>query len=302
MIVTLHNGNHVRVAFLIPSRGRAASLGRSLRRKMAWLADDIDLHIGVELPEGDEYRQATKGLGTNLVHYPPMGGSIGKAREFLRAYAVDSKASYDYFISTDDNAKFTKESAVALVRCCAEFPTQPAIAVGYHKALQYFDREKTLHDRRTINGVRSFENIGTIYTCIPRAVYEQYTYPADCPAVEDRHFVLWCLSRGITTWRVCEDALFEKRRYEAGGSGSVEERQVKCGLGMARLCLDFPQFMGIGGVYRAPWKQLLKLARGQNFSKRPLLGSARKEHVVLAEMTARKRRVPVVRRTPQTKG
>jgi hypothetical protein len=195
------------------------------------------------------------------------------------------RTGFDYYIATDDNARYKDGVLERLVRCAAEFPDQPTVSVGYHGFMKFTDRKKTLPDVRVVNDIKSYRHVGTILMCIPHKIYAEYAYPHDAYALEDRHFVMWCLTKGYVSWRICMDAEFSKIRFAPGGSGSVEARQLKCGKGMARCATDFPQMMGFSGVYRAPWKELLEFAtKGTNYTKRPAMGSIQKSDAVKREV------------------
>lgn len=278
-----HRRDGVRVAVLIPSRGRPDILKRTIQ-KQPWL-NSPDTFVGIEAPEMELYdKECFRRLGFKgtPVFYDNPDRSIGLARERLRAAAV--AVGYDYYVATDDNARFTEEAFAALIRAAAEFPVQPCMVAGFHSFMKFTKFNRTLPDRKTINGLESFECVAAILTAVPHEVYSQYRYPDDAYALEDRHFVMWCLERGWTQWRVCIQAKYNKPRYQRGGSGSIEERQLRTGLSIARLATDFPKMMGISGAIRTPWQQLLQFARGKNFKTRPALGSIRRETDLLDEM------------------
>ena len=133
---------------------------------------------------------------------------------------------------------------------------------GLHSFTKYTNRTKKLRDIRTIHGLTSYEMVGMIVTAIPHHLYVQFAYPEDCWALEDRYFVYWCLTQGITNFRICMDAEFNKTRHQEGGSGSLDRRRLMFGKGIARLSTDFPFMAGLTGTFSSPWKELMDYARG----------------------------------------
>ena len=281
----------VRIAILIPSKGRAETLRKRLQRN-PWL-DDASVYIGVEGRERREY-EALENEFPNIswMDYDNPTGSIGVAREYLRAEAM-THGKFDYVVPTDDNAEFSLNSLAALVRCAHEFPTESksgTVSHGYHAIQKFFQQGKEgkrLHES-VVHTIRSYEGVSHIYWCIPAKLYKKYQYPADCFTYDDRHLSFWLLSLPAPpTMRVCVDAEFSKTRHKVGGSGSLEERLVKCGKSLIPLARDFPLFMGSDGVNVVRWKFIMKLSQGFMYEKRPPRGSRQSAEAALAAMVPR---------------
>lgn len=281
----------VRYCVLIPSRGRAELLGRGLS-KMPWL-DDPDTIIGYEAKEHEMYQPIFRQYpNCRTIRYANPMGSVAVAREHLRAYAV--KEGYDWYVVTDDNAIHKSQMAVHnLVRCAAEWVGQPVIVAGMHNTAMHFDRGKVL-SQTMVNGLSSYPSVAMIFQTYPHAVYAAYQYPEDAYGLDDRHFFLWCIARGIKEFRVCMDAPFTKTRYQKGGQGSIEERMEKTGQAIARLALDFPRLVGATGTLRIPWQFLLSMQDGSVTADRLVGGSMRKENALLKpKATVRRRTVKI---------
>jgi hypothetical protein len=322
---TIHTAHGpCRFAVLIPSRGRAPILAKSLK-KMPWL-DDVDTFILVEKKEWDAYAEIRDAFPT--ISYtgqgPWWGGSarergaspigvfgfdnpsnsVAVARERLRQH-VTSQCAYDAYVVTDDNAVHASEAALHnLVRARAEWAVQPCIMAGMHNTAPHFDRGK-IPRAVTVHGLRSYPSVAMIFQCYPHDLYAQYRYPSDAFGLDDRHFFLWAIQHGVTQFRVCMDAPFTKSRYQDGGQGDIATRLANNGRAIARLAMDFPRHVGATGTLRLPWQLILDMEKGK-MPDRLVAGAMRKEADLLTGTTpasaAPSVRVRRVRRaTPLTK-
>lgn len=267
-------GRHIQllhVATLIPTRGRWDLFRKTLAR-MPFL-DNPDTFVGVEHDEftQDKYRWLTQTKMT-LVLYNNKEGSVGIAREKLREAAT--RAKYDYYIATDDNAKFTEDAAHALVQSCATWAHDTGkmtLMCGMHSTAPHFDRNLILK-KATVGGWTTYPGIGFIFHCMPHAWYAKYRYPGGCFALEDRHMMLTAIHAGHTEFRVCMDAPYSKSRYQPGGQGDIVKRQWNCGRSVEQLAHDFPQYVGARGTFALPWQFILKLRAGATVDR--LMGGA----------------------------
>lgn len=270
---------------LIPTKGRDVAVARMFK-KMPWLADPGTV-IGVDAADWAAY-------GGSRVAHPQCtwvkvvnpAGSVAVAREQLRAWATVQRPT-DYYVVTDDNAVHGSHQALEhLVRCLHEYQGsvgRPAIVAGMHNTALHFDRGKIKY-AKTLWGLRSYPAVAMIFQVYPHVLYAEYRYPADAYGLDDRHFFLWCIARGVTDFRVCMDAPFTKSRYQDGGQGTIRERMVKTGHAIARLAVDFPGLVGATGTLRIPWQFLLEM--GQDGDADRLVGGAmRKETSIIKKKT-----------------
>lgn len=283
---------NVTFTVLIPTRGRPEALARSLK-KMPWL-NDMDTIIGLHGEDRAIYadvQAANRFTRWVTVHNPT--GSVAVARELLRTYAMGN-ARADYYVVTDDNAVHASEAALHnLVRCAHEYrmarPTvtvgwgevahAPVIMAGMHNTAMHFDRGKLKHTK-TLYGLRSYPSVAMIFQVYPHDVYSRYAYPANAYGLDDRHFFLWCISIGITDFRVCMDAPFTKSRYQEGGQGDIRSRMLKTGQAIEQLAHDFPILVGATGTLRIPWQFLLAMGT-TGTADRLVGGSMRKEEQIV---------------------
>jgi hypothetical protein len=245
--------------------------------------------LGIENREIESYRPVLAGSKLTVLGYDNPEGSIGVCREELRRFAT-AKRRYRWCVVTDDNAVFTEASLEALVRCAKEWPEQPCVAQGFHAIQKFFQqgKEGKRPQETTRNGLTSFEGVSHIFQCYPANLYRRYHYPASCLTYDDRHFTFWALThRPAAVFRICVQAEFNKARHRSGGSGTIDERLVKCGKSLIPLAQDFPLFMGSDGVNHVKWRFVMKLAKGFMYGDRPPGGSRRKDDAVLASMVKR---------------
>lgn len=283
MKVDTHVGTR-RVAVLIPTRHRERMVQRQLKR-MPFL-NHPDVYYGVDESEYHAYASALGGTNVQLVVYQNTTNSVGFCRDELRKVAMDVRPGYQTFVVTDDNAFFDEVSFTNLVRAQAEWPTQPCIMAGMHQMMGFFvkDKKEKLHEYRVVHGLRSWQQVNQIFLAIPRDIYKRYAYPAESLAAEDRHLTMWAFSHGIYDIRQCMDAVFTKSRQQEGGTGTMEERMRATGLGLAKLALDFPVYVGCSGVTPIKWSYVRKIAQGYRFKERLPGGGLKREADVLQNM------------------
>lgn len=266
-MLAVHEGqSDTPFAVLIPSRGRAAVLAKTLKRQP--FLDAPGVYFGVEAKEFPDYACLHRLRHAVVVQYGNPTGSVAVARENLRlALMKDSQHGasqfYTHVVVTDDNAAYTSDALTALVaatRAYARMCGRPVVMAGMHPTAPHFDRHRIAKTKLSVDRFTSYEHVAMIFQCYPMDLYKTYTYPSDAYGLDDRHFFLWAIAHGVRDFRVCMDAPFKKSRYEAGGQGSIEERATKCGLAIARLATDFPQYVGASGTLRIPWQFVLELA------------------------------------------
>lgn len=261
----------LKIAVLIPSRGRSEVLKKNLAR-MPWLIDQ-DTFIGIEHEEftADGYRWL-QGLNVRIVLYSNKEGSVGVAREKLRLAAT--REQYDYYVATDDNARFNEYAINALVQSTEAWRVKTGkltLACGMHSTAPHFDKNLILQ-KQTVGGWTTYPGVGFIFHWMPHAWYARYTYPGGCFALEDRHMMLSAIDAGHTEFRVCMDAPYSKSRYQEGGQGNIQKRQWNCGKSIEQLAHDFPMYVGARGTFPLPWKFILQLRAGVKVDR--LLGGA----------------------------
>jgi hypothetical protein len=267
----------VSVAVLIPSRGRAALLAKTLAR-MPFL-NDRHTFIGIEYREEAEYRPVLRGLKVTIVRYGNPEGSVGIAREALRHTATD--IGYDWYVATDDNAKFTDHGLNALVQSAEARQRRSkklTFMAGMHSTAAHFDRN-LIKRKETVGGWDTYPGIGFIFHAIPHAWYANYSYPGGCFALEDRHMMLAAIDAGHREFRVCMGAPFSKSRYQPGGQGDINTRQWNCGRSIEQLAHDFPSMVGARGTLPLPWQFIIRLRDGATVDR--LVGGAMRKGEVI---------------------
>jgi hypothetical protein len=285
-------------AVLIPSRGRADVLAKTLKR-MPFL-NSPDTFLGIEYGEWSDYEDVFADYADKpyIVQYHNPEGSVAVARENLREAVVRHGTSYRYVVVTDDNARYSREALYNLVATAAALPHRSEFAdgrwnvvAGMHGTAAHFDRGR-LHTATTHLGFRSYQQFGMIFQCYPMSLYQHYSYPPDAYGLDDRHLILWLLDRGLPAdaFRVAMDAPFTKARYMTGGQGNTHERAIKCGKGIARLAADFPLLVGAKGTFPIAWQTAVALRDGKAVDR--LAGGAMRKESALVEkkLTIRKRK------------
>lgn len=272
-------------AVLIPSRGRAQILAKTLARIP--ILNDGDTYLGIERCELSLYRELVltrTGNRCKYVIYDNPEGSVGLAREHLRQYALNGE--YDWYVITDDNARFNEHAVNALVQSAEAWSIKaqaPVFMAGMHSTAAHFDRNLIKH-AETVDGWRTYPGIGFIFHAVPHVWYSRYKYPEDCFALEDRHMMLTAIDRGMTEFRVCMDAPFSKSRYQPGGQGDLDKRRWNCGRAIERLAHDYPSMVGVRGTFPMPWQFIMSLRQGAR-PDRLLGGAMRKSEVLTAKKT-----------------
>lgn len=257
-----------------------------LFKKMPWLLN-ADTVLGIENVEINAYDRALgpdRELVTRL-NYDNPTGSVAVAREHLRRWAV-LDSDYDYYVVTDDNAVHRSQESLhnlVLATHLAQKEFGPSLVAGMHNTAMHFDRGKigrvyTLKP----SGLRVYPSVAMIFQCYPHSLYKDYRYPPDAYGLDDRHFFLWCLSKGVIQFHVCMDAPYTKSRYQEGGQGSLDSRAQKTGMAIARLATDFPKFVGAIGTLRIPWQFLIEsISTGGQFRGTRLVGGAMRKESTL---------------------
>lgn len=262
---------------LIPSRGRASILAKTLKKMPFLNAEGV--YFGIEHRELEEYQHVLLAAPkAKCVVYNNPTGSVAVAREHLRKTAVGAH-KWQYAVVTDDNATYTIDALQGLVAATAAYKAiigRTCIMAGMHNTAPHFDRN-LITKKIKVGGYTSYPNVAMIFQCYPMYVYVAYHYPEDAYGLDDRHFFLWAIDSGISDFRVCMDAPYNKSRYQPGGQGSIDERMEKCGKAIARLATDFPRYVGANGTLRIPWQFILKMETGGQTADRLVGGSMRKE-------------------------
>lgn len=253
----------IKFAVLIPSRGRWDVLAKTLVRQP--FLNDQATYIGVENDEYREYMHVFKNLRTTArtITYNNKEASVGHAREELRLAATRDK--YEWYVITDDNAKYTAEALNALVQSAEAWRLKTGkltFMAGMHSTAMHFDRN-LIRKKETVDGWTTYPGFGFIFHAVHHTWYGQkYSYPRDCFALEDRHMMLSAIAANHSEFRVCMDAPFSKSRYQLGGQGDIEKRRWNCGRAIERLAHDFPKEVGSRGTLPLPWQFILKLRGG----------------------------------------
>ena len=284
----------VSVAVLIPSRGRPDILFKTLK-KMPFL-NDVHTYIGIERRETTVYRDVRQYVGDkcSYIYYENDEGSVGIAREMLRQEAV--KHGYDWYVATDDNARYTSESLTHLVQAAEAWRLKTkkvTFVCGMHSTAPHFDRNLIKH-KEVVDGWTTYPGINFIFHAIHNDWYAKYSYPAGCFALEDRHMMLSAINAGHTEFRVCMDAPYSKSRYQPGGQGDINKRRWNCGRSIEQLAHDFPLDVGVRGTFPLPWQMIMKLRAGVVVDR--LMGGAMRKEAAL-ERPVGKLKVKVRKRT-----
>lgn len=280
-------------AVLIPTRGRWELFGKTLDRQP--FLNQSNVYVGVENDEYREYMRVferacggRKNVRFRVITYNNKEGSVGVAREQLRIAATRNK--YDWYVATDDNARYTEQALHALVQCSEEWTLyqqdaqgeaiRPVVFMaGMHSTAAHFDRN-LIKRKATAGGWTSYPGIGFIFHAVPHVWYARYQYPKGCFALEDRHMMLSAIDAGHREFRVCMDAPFSKSRYQQGGQGDITKRQWNCGRAIEQLAHDFPAMVGARGTLPLPWQFIIKLRDGATVDR--LVGGAMRkgEHII----------------------
>lgn len=263
---------------LIPSRSRAHTLAKTFQRMPFLLRRTT--YVGIQKDEWRAYRQAIPDLDkVTVVAFHNPEGSVAIAREQLRQKATADR--YDWYVATDDNARFTEEGVRALIQSADAYQEQTrklTFMAGMHSTASHFDRHAIARGIKAVGGYRSYAAPGFIFHTIPHAWYAKYAYPPGCFALEDRHMMFAAIRAGHREFRVCMEAPFSKKRYDGardknpGGQGNIAKRRWNCGRAIEQLAHDFPEYMGVKGTWPTPWKAIFQYADGAQLDR--LVGGA----------------------------
>ena len=191
-------------------------------------------------------------------------GSVSFARQQLKCHA-DMTCVDRRYIFTDDNAVFTLDSLLMLIKSFDAFKKQNGkhcVMAGAHPTSEHFDRNSRKEMESYGEGFRSYPQPSMIFYCVEQKLCKDYIFPYDSYGLDDRHFFLWLMKRGVRNFRVCPDAPYSKSRYQKGGQGTIDERMLKCGKAIERIARDFPEWAGSTGTLRLPWKFILNSIDG----------------------------------------
>lgn len=252
----------VRVAHLVPSCGRAELMMKNMG-KMRDVWNRPGTFMAIDRKEVKAYRDVIQTLDkVEWITYDNRDRLVGRALETLRAAATER--GYDYYVLSDDNCVFTKESFTNLVRATAEYG-KPVHMAGSHPTAKHFDAKRIRKDSVKQNGLTVYRKMTWIFRCVPHEVYSKFKYP-DLPCYADRYFTMWMIANGYFHFRCVLEAPFTKKRFVKGGIGEKHER-ARSALGLAMMAKDFAPFWGSLEV-RIPWEELIKLNRNMRKEKR----------------------------------
>ena len=248
---------------MIPTKGRPDRIVKGFR-KMRFLNNDSTI-VGIEHREKNQYQEfIEENPDCNYVFYHNPMGSVSVARQQLKCHA-DMDYGVKRYVFTDDNAVFTKTSLYTLIQAHSDFIAKnkrPCVMAGAHPTSEHFDR----HSRKKMGkhkSTKSYAQPAMIFYCVSAKDCEDYVFPHDTYGLDDRHFFLWLMKKGVRDFRVCPDAPYSKSRYQKGGQGTIEERMGKCGIAIEKISRDFPEWAGSTGTLRLPWKLILDSIDGK---------------------------------------
>jgi len=272
--------NH-RFSVMIPTKGRPDRIQKGFK-KMAFLNDD-HVYVGIEHKEFNDYKEfINENSKVNYVFYHNPEGSVSFARQQLKCSA-DLSSDVSEYIFTDDNAEFTESSLYILMNAHRDYTIDrnPCVMAGAHSTSPHFDRHRR-ELMETHRNTRSYPQPAMIFYCVSKELCKDYIFPHDTFGLDDRHFFLWLMSKGVRDFRVCPDAPFKKSRYQKGGQGTIEERMSKCGRAIEKIARDFPEWAGSSGTLRLPWQLILDTLSGKTPDR--LAGGAMRSETKLTEV------------------
>lgn len=247
----------VSVAHLIPSSGRAELMMKNMS-KMRKVWDRPGTFIAIDRRELKAYRPVIQTLDrVEWITYDNPDRVIGRALEVLRKTGTDR--GYDYYVLSDDNCVFTRESFTNLVRATAEYG-KPVHMAGSHPTAKHFDAKRIRLDSEVKHGLTTYRKMTWIFRCIPFEVYRRFRYP-DLPCYSDRYFSMWMISKGYFHFRCVLEAPFSKKRFAQGGIGEKHERS-RSAIGLSMMARDFAKTFGALEV-RIPWEEIIKLNKAR---------------------------------------
>jgi hypothetical protein len=269
-------------AVMIPTKGRSDRIQKGFR-KMTFLNDDR-VYVGIEHREIDDYKEfMDENPKVNYVFYHNPEGSVSFARQQLKCSA-DMNWGHRTYVFTDDNAVFTEKSLQILLNAhadCSASDRAPCVMAGAHPTSAHFDRNRRKLMKKHY-GTQSYPQPAMIFYCVNQRLCKDYIFPHDTFGLDDRHFFLWLMSKGVRNFRVCPDAPYSKSRYQKGGQGTIEERMSKCGRAIEKIARDFPSWAGSTGTLRLPWQLILDTLSGKTPDR--LAGGAMRSETKLTEM------------------
>lgn len=241
-------------AVLIPSRGRPDALHKSLSA-MSFL-NRSSTFIGLENREWVKYLPVRRAFSKiTYVSYdnPLKSGTL--AREELRKAATAKR--FDKYVVTDDNTKFTYTSLLTLLKASDVYPVQPCIVAGTHGTAEHFDSGRIKNTLEVHGGIRFYKKRSAMYWVLPHKFYAKMRYAVDEGCMDDVQVTFAAFDQGIFAQVVCLDAPFQKKRYQGGGYGKINERVRKVGLALIRFAQTHPSYMEKVRV-TYPWTQIEK--------------------------------------------
>lgn len=246
----VHDGT-VRVAHLIPSRGRAHLMLKNMG-KMRDVWNRPGTFIAIDRREVGDYREVVDALPkVEWISYDNPDACVGRALETLRKVGVEYGP--DIHVMSDDNCVFTAEAFNNLVRVTHAFGGHVG---GAHPTAAFFDKSRMRRLMEEKHGVRSFRKMTWILRAISNEWYSKFKYPIDLPCYADRYFSMWLISQGMLNFRCAPDAHFTKTRMIDGGIGAKHTR-TRSAHGLARMCRDFAATMGPYEA-RIPWELIIQ--------------------------------------------
>ena len=264
-------------AVMIPSKGRADRIAKGFR-KMPFL-NASNVYVGIEHREMFEYKSFCE--EHSLVHYVfyhNPEGSVSFARQQLKCEA-EMNPNYQRYVFTDDNAIFTYDSLIMLLRAHKAY-RKPCVMAGAHATSPHFDRNRRKL-MEVVGGYKSYPQPGMMFYCVARSLCDDYVFPHDTFGLDDRHFYLWLMDQGVRDFRICPDAPFTKSRYQEGGQGSIKERMMKCGRAIEKIARDYPRWAGSTGTLRLPWQSIFDTLSGKTLDR--LAGGAMRSETKLSQ-------------------
>lgn len=241
-------------AVLIPSKGRPDVLLKTLRAQP--FLNRRQTFIGIEGREKKRYSVVRKefSLITWVLYDNPVASGTF-AREQLRQKAT--AVGFDYYVVTDDNTRYTLKSLKNLVYAASIYPIQPCIVAGAHGTAEHFDAGRIKRTLETHGGLRFYKKRSAMYWALPHKFYSQMKYVVDGGCMDDVQVTFAAFDMNLFAQMVCLDAPFQKKRYQGGGYGAVNERVRKVGLAIQRFAETHPEYMEKVRV-TFPWTQIEK--------------------------------------------
>lgn len=265
--IELKSGKKISFCVLIPTRKRARLLESLWYRKNMEFLNHPSTHMGLFEEEIDEYKSFFKEFSKITVVTHAHSKGIAAARQRIKE-RVKKTADPDYYIVTDDNAIYSEDALIKLVKATHRWTIKngaTAQFAGLHSVVMYWDKKKVENLKREKK--TSYEKMCWIFMCFPAELYDKYKYYEALLAYDDKHLGLWMTLHGYQT-RVYVNSPFSKTRLQPGGSGTNEERVLKQAHDIALLYKLYPEIMG-NIMPRIPWKYLQGM-KGKDVVKKVL--------------------------------